>query len=303
MVFLEYYAGSSEGDRESRFVAAFGGWGFSVPEAIVGSGYRFTQGPADYEKVFRGMVEAEKARPPRMDLDAWWWKATPTTLRIYATVHNTSGLVLDDATNQAGVWGMAWENKPSLGVTGMYVRSARRAPLTPALAPGASVSIVVDLLINLIVDWNNLHSVVAAELRPAGTTGPYDMLQAVRPQPASFAVSQSEVHLAVPKGPSAAELTFVGPHVLTWTASTAASWLSVTPASGTMASVARVEAQPQRPEPYEDTGTVTFTATSTDGMRFVKTVTVTASFDPTWSRDPHHPRRRLVRRAPARAVR
>ncbi|MGV8038625.1 MAG: hypothetical protein AB2L07_00575 [Thermoanaerobaculaceae bacterium] len=304
MVFLEYYAGSSVGDRESRFVAAFGGWGFSVPEAIVGSGYRFSQGPADYYNVFRAMIEAEKARPSRADLAAWWWRAGPNTMRVYATLNNTSGVTLDPASNQAGVWGLAWERKATLGVTGMYTRDAARTSLPAPVPPGGATSVTVDLLINSFVDWNNLHPVALAEVRPGGTTGAYDALQAVVPQPAAFTVSSPQVQLAIPQGPSAAELSFSGPHVLTWTASTSATWLTVTPASGTLATIARVEADPNYypyPQAHQEAGTVTFTATSPDGMSFVKTVTVSASYDPDWTRSRLLPRRRLSRTTPGGA--
>jgi len=301
VVFLEYYAGSSAGNRESRFVAAFGGWGFAVPEAIVGSGYRFTQGPADYFKVYRTMIEAEKARPPQVDLQAWWWRAGPNTMRVLATVLNTSGVALDPATNQAGIWGLAWERHASLGVTGMYTRDAVHQPLPVSVAPGGTASVTVDLRINSFVDWHNLHPLALVEVRPGGTTGPYDTLQAVVPQPAAFSVSPPQVSLAIPQGPSAAELSFSGPHTLTWTASTSAAWLTVTPASGTVASIARIAADPNYypyPEAHQATGTVTFTATSPDGMSFTATATVTASYDPNWTRSPLLPRRRLFRPTP-----
>ncbi|HPC83558.1 MAG TPA: hypothetical protein P5234_09320 [Thermoanaerobaculaceae bacterium] len=300
VVFLEYYANASVGNRESRFVAAFGGWGFSVPEAIVGSGYRYSQGPADYYNVFRSMIEAEKGRPPQVELAAWWWRAGPNTMRVYATLRNTSGLVLDPAANEACIWGLAWERKAALGVTGMYTRDAVLGPLLAPVPPGGMGSVTVDLFINSLVDWNQLHPVALAEVRPGGTTGRYDALQAVVAQPAAFTVSQPQVQLAIPQGPSAAELSLAGPHVLTWTASTSAAWLTVTPTSGTTGGIARIEADLDYypyPEPHQAKGTVTFAATSPDGMSFVATVEVTADYDPNWTRSRQLPRRKLPRAA------
>lgn len=302
-MFLEYYAGSSEGNRESRFIAAFGDYGYSVPMAIVGSGYRFSQGPADYYTVFKSMIEAERARPPRAAIAAWWRKVSPSTLRLYATVRNESDMVLDPAGNEAGVWGLAWEQKATLGVTGMYTRAAVRSPLAAPLPPGAGASLVLDLWINAFVDWNNLYSVVAAELRPGGASGPYDMLQAVRPLPAGLACSPAKVQLAVPQGPGAAELRLTGPHVLAWTATGSAPWLHVSPPAGGMDATVRVEARPELLQPGQQQGIVTIVATSADGMGFTAEVPVTASFDPSWTRSPTLPRRRLARTAPPEASR
>lgn len=298
VVFIEYNAGDFTGGREGRFVAAFGGYGYSVPMAIVGSGYRYTQGPADYYKVFKGMIQADQARPAQAEIEAWWRKVLPYTLRTYVTVHNTSAVALDSATNEGAVWALAWEDKATLGVTGMYTRAAVSSPLSPALAPGASRSVVVDLPISGFADWNNLHAVVAAELRPAGTTGPYDMLQAVRPQPASFRVEPAQVQLAAPQGPGLAELRLTGPHVLSWSALTSAPWLAVSPAAGAMGTPVRVETSAELLQPGQQLGAVTFTATSADGMSFSTTVAVTATFDPNWTRPPRLPRRRLPRATP-----
>lgn len=298
VVFLEYYAGSSEGSRESRFLAAFGGFGYSVPMAIVGSGYRFSQGPVDFYNVFKGMIQADRSRPPEVDLESWWWKAGPTTLRIYATVHNSSAIVLDNATNEAGVWGLACEHKATLGLTGMFTRAAVRTPLTPALPPGASGSVIVDLTINYFVDWASVHPVVAVELRPGGTTGPYDMLQADLPRPAELTVVPSSVHLAVPQGPGSAALELAGPHVLSWTAVADAPWLVLTPSEGSVATPTRVEVQAGLLQPGEQSGSITFTATAPDGLGVTTVLPVTATLDPDFARPSGQPRRKLLRRSP-----
>lgn len=296
VVFIEYYQGGP--GRETRFQAAYGDHGYSVPVAMVGSGYRYSQGPADFYKVFKAMIQADQARPAQSDIEAWWRKADATTLRIYATVHNTSGVTLDNAGNEAGVWGLSWESTATLGSTGMYSRAAVRVPITPAVPPGASIPVIVNLPISLFADWNNLHVVVATELRPAGTSGPYDMLQAVGPQPANFSVEPAQIQLASPQGPGLAELRLTGPHVLSWSALTSAPWLAVSPAVGTMGTPVRVETRAELLQPGQQLGTVTLTATSADGMSFVATVTVTATFDPNWTRPPRLPRRRLSRATP-----
>jgi len=303
VVFLEYYAGVMDFSRESRFVAAFGGWGFSVPEAIVGSGYRYSQGPADYYKVFKGMIESDQARAPEAEIKAWWRKADATTLRLYAQVRNSSGLVLDPAANEAAVWGLAWESNPALGVTGMYTRAAVRVPVPRAVRPGESAMVVADLPINPFVNWTSLHAAVAAEIRPAGASGPYDMLQAVLPQPAGFSVEPGQVRLAVPQGPGASELRFAGPRTLSWAATTNVAWLRVTPEEGTVDTVARIEALRPGLQPGQQVGAVTFTASSSDGMSFAATVSVTTAFDPDWRRAPNLPRRRLSRSTPTVSLR
>lgn len=302
VVFLEYYAGLSEGNRESRFIAAFGNYGYSVPMAIVGSGYRYSQGPADYYNVFKSMIQADQARPPAVDVQAWWRRPEPTVARLYVNVRNTTQLTLD-SQHEAAVWGLAWEHKPTLGVTGMYVRAAVRVPLPDPLPPGGAAALVCDLPINLLVDWNNLHFVAAAEHRPGGTSGPYDMLQAVRPAAAGLTVVPTQVDLALPQGPHAAELHFSGPQVLTWSATTDVPWLVVSPASGGMDTVARVEAVPEHLRAGQQQGSVTFVASSADGMSFTAEAAVTATFDPSWSRSPQLPRRRLSRVTPTETPR
>lgn len=297
-MFLEYYAGETGDNRESRFVAAFGGYGYSVPMAIVGSGCRHTQGPADYYNVFKSMIQADQARPAQARVEAWWRKVLPYTLRLYATVYNTSTVTLDSTSNEGGIWGLAWEDKATLGVTGMYTRKAVRSPLTPPLAPGASRSVVLDLPISGFADWAHLHSVVAAEVRPAGTTGPYDMLQAVRPAPAGFSALPASVSLKAPQGPGAAQVVLEGPRVLSWTASATVPWLAVSPETGDMGSSVRVEVRPEMLQAGQQLGTVTFTATSADGMSFSTNVSVTATYDPGWTRPPRLPRRRLSRAIP-----
>lgn len=267
--------------------------------AIVASGFRFTQGPADYYNVFKGMIEADQARPPQVGIEAWWRKADPTTLRIYATVHNTSSTVLDDAVNAAGIWGLAWEHKATLGITGMFTRSARRSPIAVATPPGASTSVSVDLLINLLVDWNHLHVAAGAEIRPGGATGAYDMLQAVRPRPAAFSASPAAVQLVVPQGPGLMEVDFAGPHVLSWEATPSAGWITVTPSQGSIGSPAQVAVNPALLAPGSQSGSVIFAATSPDGMSFEVVVPVTATYDPDWTRPRNIPRRRLQRATPS----
>lgn len=299
VVFLEYYAGASEGNRESRFQAAWGPQGYSVPMAIVASGFRFSQGPADYYNVFKGMIETDLARPPQVEIEAWWRKTDPMTLRIYATVHNTSSVVLDDAVNAAGIWGLAWEHKAPLGITGMYTRAARRTPITVATAPGASVSVTVDLTINLLVDWNNLQAAAAAEIRPAGTSGAYDMLQAVRPRPAAFSASPAAVQLTLPQGPGLVEVSFAGPHVLSWTATPSDPWITVTPSQGAIGTGVQVAVNRALLTPGAQSGSVVFASTSPDGMSFETVVPVSATYDPNWTRPRNVPRRHLQRATPS----
>lgn len=295
VVFLEYYAGVTDFGRESRFLAAFGGWGFSVPEAMVGSGYRYSQGPTDYYKVFKGMIEGDQARAPEAEIQAWWRNADATTLRLYVRVRSSSEVVLDPAANEAAVWGLAWESNPTLGVTGLYTRAAVRVPVPRVVLPGEHATVVVDLPISPFVDRTRLHTVVAAEIRPAGVSGPYNMLQAVLPQPAGFSVEPGQVRLAVPQGPGASELRFAGPHVLSWAATSDVAWLRVTPEAGTVDTVARIEALGPGLQAGQQVGTVTFVASSSDGMSFSAAVSVTASVDPDWRRAPNLPRRRLSR--------
>ena len=101
--------------------------------------------------------------------------------------------------------------------------------------------------------------------------GPYDMLQAAEALPAALTASPATLMLNAIRCEAAVALD--GPHVLSWSASSDAPWLELSPRSGTVpgALVLRLDTG-QLPAPAGE-ATVTVTATG-DGMSFAETVTV-----------------------------
>jgi hypothetical protein len=62
--------------------------------------------------------------------------------------------------------------------TDRFVRAVVSTAIT-SLAPGDTATFTLEVSLPG-ANWSRLHSVVLADYRPAGATGPYDMLQAAQ---------------------------------------------------------------------------------------------------------------------------
>ena len=264
-VLLEYdYDGFRYG-RQDRFWAT-GTSALYLPLVMVGDGYRTSSGSVDYEAVYRSMINAELARPPRASVSAFW-RREANAMRAYVEVRNLSDTDLEIDQDSA-IWLIAYENA-STGVSSTWVRSTAHRFLPFDLAPGETSTIVLDTPSMSGANWGRMAGIVLVEDRPGGA-GAYDMLQATEALSAGLAASPD--HLVVVSAGSGAEVVLTGPHVLSWSATGNVPWIEVTPSSGdglpaTVTLTVRADLRP----PREREGTVSFSA-SGDGMTFSTTV-------------------------------
>jgi len=266
---LEYDYDAFPVGRQDRFWAS-GASATYLPLVMVGSGYRTTSGPGDYELVFRSMINDELARTPRAEVTAYWRRAG-SSMRAYVEVRNsgTDDLTLDE---EASVWLIAYENATT-GVSTTWARSTARKYLPFDLAPGESVSTVVDTPYISGAVWSRMAAVALVEDRPGGT-GAYDMLQATEALPAGLAATPQL--LVVGLHDPGSEVALTGPHVLSWAVSDTVPWIEVTPNSGTVPATVTLAVRPELRPSSERNADVTFAATG-DGMDFSATVSVSVS--------------------------
>jgi hypothetical protein len=162
--------------RNSRFWAAHGGGSVYLPEIIVDSGHQYTNGPEDYYNVYKGMVDAELARPAQAAIDAVW-RRDGDRVRFRVRLTNLSEAILSDSLNGAMVHAVVYEDA-HIADTDRYARAVAYSRVDEDLAPGAAAEFTLETADLVGVNWANLHFLVLADYRPAGATGPYDMLQA-----------------------------------------------------------------------------------------------------------------------------
>ncbi|MFH1175973.1 MAG: hypothetical protein V1750_01105 [Acidobacteriota bacterium] len=293
MVFLEHDYDSAPASRVNRWWAAWGAGGsVSLPLVMVSSGHAISNGQVDYASTYRAMVQGELARPPQAGLTAYW-RRVGDVIRGYLRLTNLSGVTLYSAANAAKVHLLVWEDA-RVGVTGRYVRAAASADMLVPLASGATTTLTLEGKPPAAVNWDKLHTLTLVDYQPEGGTRPYDMLQAALALPAELTVSPAEVQLQLSRVEPAANETalgLAGPHVLTWSATSDAPWLTVSPATGAVPAQVTARALAASLGAGAHTGHITFIATSADGLSFTKTVIVTAT-----SPDPQpRLRRRILR--------
>jgi len=176
VVFLEQDVDRPIGDRISRWWTAYGTGSAYLPLVMVESGKEISSGSVNYATVYGSLVDQELARSPEAEIVAFVQRVGDTQ-RIWATLTNLSSTTLSSAANQATVHVLVWEDK-KVGTTGRIVRAAPFVALASALAPGATASFTLTTPALAGVDWSRLHTLVAADYRPQGRIGAYDMLQA-----------------------------------------------------------------------------------------------------------------------------
>jgi hypothetical protein len=124
------------------------------------------------------MVDAELTRPAQAYIQASCWRVQDR-LRISGQITNLSGVALSSSGNGATIHAIVYEDA-HVGVTDRYVRDAPSIPIASGLANGGTTTFTLETTDLAGVDWDKLHAVVLADYRPAGSSGPYDMLQAAR---------------------------------------------------------------------------------------------------------------------------
>jgi len=265
VVFLEHEVDNPPPTRYDRWWAAYSGGSPYVPLVMVDSGNRISNGWLDFSGVYKGMVDAELARPAQAQVLAYWWR-TGDKVHFSVQVTNSSGGALE-AANGASVHAMVYEDT-EVHSTHRFVRAAVAQNIA-GLAAEETATFGLETADLADVDWNRLHYVAAVDYRPGGASGAYDMLQAavalpvgaslsVRPDTLTFEVSSDDE-----VGPTASVwVEALSP--TQWSASSSVAWLSVAPSTGTTSIEVTVSVRKHGLAPGFRQGTVTFT--SGDGL-------------------------------------
>jgi hypothetical protein len=267
-VLLEYDYDSFPFGRLDRFWVSQPSATY-LPLAMVGSGYRATSGPAEFEDVFRSMLDDELARPARAEVAAFW-RRNWNYMRVYVEVRNLGDADLE-VDDEGSVWLIAYENS-AVGHSTTWVRSTEQQSLPFDLAPGELATVVFDSPPMSGIDWDTINGLVLVEDRPTAD-GVYDMLQATHALPADLVITPNAVELD--RRTREIEIALAGPHVLEWTAASNVPWIEVTPSSGGVPATATLTYHPELQPLLDTEGSVTFSAAG-DEMSFESAVVVTA---------------------------
>ncbi len=180
VLFLERPYGSPVGERLSRFWAGFTGGQAYYPLSMIDSGQGVASGNADFQALYRQMVQAALARPAQAEVSARYRQVDG---RVQAEVTVTNGSAAGDEpvalspANDATVHILVYEHARVLW-TGRYVRGAAWTAVEEALPPGATRTFSLETGALTVQDWDQIRVVALVDYRPDGNTGPYDMLQA-----------------------------------------------------------------------------------------------------------------------------
>lgn len=243
ILFLEHDYMNTVGDRWSRFWTAFDRDVASYPLVIVDSGHQVADGSVGFGggflQPYRDMVEAELARPPQADVEAYVQRVGDT-LVVNAWITNQSPWTLGvTATGSvASVAAFVYEESRVMH-TDRFVRAAPYVWLFDDLPPGQTASFRLETEPLSGVAWERLHTVVLVDARPPGEEA-YDMLQAAFAQPGALSVAPESLTFftggegTVTPGPIGLRLRGVYD---SWSVTDSPGWLHVDPASGTFADV------------------------------------------------------------------
>ncbi len=202
---------------------------------MVDSGHNARAGPAAYIAAYSTMVDASLARAPQAELQATWVRQG-NKVNFSVQVKNLSGKTLS-SSNDASVHAIVYQQQ-HLQLTNRFVVSAVETSIS-SLANGATGTYTLQTGDLIGVDWSKLHYIALVDYIPNSSSENYDMLQAAVAQPAAFVQPDQLVFLvdngAIGVPSQTAQVQ--GPSSLTWNASESAAWLSVSPGSGTPATL------------------------------------------------------------------
>jgi len=233
VVFIEYDVDDAPSDRVSRWWAAFTGGSVTLPMVMADSGNQISYGPVNYRNVYKGMVDTALARPAQAEILANWWR-TGNKAGFYIQVKNLSGVTLS-SSNFARVYAIVYEDA-HVNVTNRFGRSVVAASITN-LANNASATFKLETPELSGVNWANLHYIVLVDYLPSGSTGAYDMLQAVIATPISapFSAQPDTMTFVVDSADTTnpfSTVIFQGSSFANWTAAPGPTWLNLTPPNG-----------------------------------------------------------------------
>ena len=180
VLFLEYDVDNAPYSRKSRYYAS-DNEGSILPFVIVDSGNQASNGSVDFETVYTGMVDSALIRPPQVEINAVWQRVGDK-VKIFVDLTNSSDVTLS-SDNSATIHAIVYE-ETKVQETGRFVRTAVSTSIQNH-SPNVTKSYELETSDLMDVSWSRLHYVVLVDYRPAGLTGPYDMLQAVIASPKS----------------------------------------------------------------------------------------------------------------------
>ncbi len=269
------------GNRENRFWTAYGPGTAYLPLIMVDSGHQImTAEQGDFKAAYRFLVNVELTRPPKAEIEAYA-RQIGTKVRVYARLHNTSGVTLSAVMNHAALNALVYEDA-SVGLTGRIIRAAPWVDITSPLAPDGTLTATIDTVYLQGVAWGALHTVVVADYQPTAG-GAFDMLQAAVARPAGLTVTPSAIPVGVDSGHLADRsmpVTLSGPFTLSWSAVADVPWLVPSPDSAAIATQPEVTVYAGALASGAQEGHVTVSATRQDGLAFTRFLTVTAVLGP-----------------------
>lgn len=175
VLFLEQDVDNPLGGRDARWWAGYGGsTTVFLPVAMVDSGHQVTNGNEDFQTVYSAMVDTALLRPAlaRLEVDR---EQVGNVLDFSIELTNLSGVTLD-SDNGATVYAMVYEDLGK-ATSSRIVKAVALIPIT-GLEDGETETFSLQVALT-DPGWANLPAVVFTEYRPMGSTGAWDMLQAV----------------------------------------------------------------------------------------------------------------------------
>ncbi|MHB0876475.1 MAG: InlB B-repeat-containing protein [Anaerolineae bacterium] len=297
VVFLEHNSDNPLGSRYSRFTAAEPG-AVQKPHIIVDSGHAYTSGLREPATVFytdyKALVDAELARPAQAVAEAYSTRVGDV-MHVYLQVQNLSGTTLS-AANDATATAIVYQDvvpgayidpgDPEVGyyLTGRFARSAPSLPVASPLAPEATQGFSLNSTALSGYDWSKLHSVAFVDYRPGGSSGAYDMLQAVVPTFGGLELSTDLLQFNIDPATGtewSGSVQLTGPSFLTWTTASDQQWLTVDPPLVTPAAMVNVNVDLRGQVYGAYSGHITFSATAPDGVQLQKVLAVSGYYGTT----------------------
>ncbi|MBN1315516.1 MAG: hypothetical protein JXA42_08610 [Anaerolineales bacterium] len=123
VVFLEQDIDNTVGGRyQTWWDAHEEGGSTMLPMVMVDSGHQISNGYEDFYSVYKAMVDAELARPPKAEIVAYH-ERTGDTLTIHGQLTNLSGVDLSEYDYHGTLQALIFE-ETHIGCTGRFVHAA-----------------------------------------------------------------------------------------------------------------------------------------------------------------------------------
>jgi hypothetical protein len=184
VAFLQYETTSEHAThRIDRFMAA---WQLDkdprdtkalTPYTMVDSGQAISNGERDYQREYRGMIDAELPRPPTALLYARRDMPSPSQLDVEVQVTNVSTSTLETVVNGAMLHLVVFDGTKALK-TGNDIYATRQATFDAPLLPGDTRRFSFTFQALRGVNLARTGVLAMVDYQPAWEGGRHDMMQA-----------------------------------------------------------------------------------------------------------------------------